>query len=77
MTKLTWKPFAGTPNFDSDCGAYVALYAGTGPRGFASYRVFRTSLPLALRKAQNALSVGGLPGFAYWERQELDAAGGR
>lgn len=70
MVKLTWKQAHGSPHYESDCGGYVARYVGTSPRGFATYRVFRSSLPSAARKAQNALSAGGLPVFAYWERRE-------
>lgn len=71
MTKITWRLRAGTPNYASECGRYVAVYVGTSPRGFASYRVFRAEWSSdARRKPANALSVGGLPALAYWERQE-------
>lgn len=71
MDAITWTLQAGTPHYASSCGRYVALYVRTSRRGFATYRVFRSSLPYSQRKERNALSVGGLPELAYWDRREL------
>jgi hypothetical protein len=69
MKQITWKLNAGTPDFSSDCGRFVALYERTHRSGFASYRVFRADAPKRDQKLKNALCVGGLPEFCYWERK--------
>lgn len=59
--RVEWKPLAGTPNYVSTCGNYVATYRQTERSGHASYLVHATSVKLRERKLSNALSVGGLP----------------
>jgi hypothetical protein len=70
MERIAWARVPGTPDFTSGCGRFIAVYERTHSRGFASYRVFRVSLPKYRRTTQNALCVGGLPEFCYWQRNE-------
>lgn len=71
MEAISWSLVRGTADFTSACGRFIAVYERTHSRGYASYRVFRVSLPKYRRTTQNALCVGGLPEFCYWDRTEL------
>lgn len=58
--KMTWTPIKGTPNYQSACERYVAIYQCT-VRGYASYYTFSATTPASKRTMGNALVVGGLP----------------
>lgn len=60
MQSVTWVLKAGTADYLSECGKYIAVYIRT-ERGYALYETHLATLSKSKRRTRDAYSRGGLP----------------